>query len=263
MANKYCTKCGAEIPDGAKFCPKCGAPVLPDDDNLMDATRIVEKQNTTDIPRFNQTENTQEIHTQPQQTYYSQNQENTPYNNPDYTDNEEYEEPKRHYTWLIILIVVAALVCLISFLLFSGVLENVLPGHNNETAAETETAAATSKPEKKEKNEDSKEEALPEKSSKPSATPTSGVLKTTNEDSQPVSKTQKGTVFVSSDVNGPQRIKVRTGPSLSATDTNERKYDGDSVTVYETKKAEGYTWYRIGDNQWIASDGSNFGVNLK
>lgn len=23
----YCTKCGAQVPDGAKFCPKCGAPV--------------------------------------------------------------------------------------------------------------------------------------------------------------------------------------------------------------------------------------------
>jgi hypothetical protein len=27
MDNKYCSKCGAELPDSATFCPKCGTPV--------------------------------------------------------------------------------------------------------------------------------------------------------------------------------------------------------------------------------------------
>lgn len=30
MANKYCTKCGAEMPEDAKFCTKCGQPFDPE-----------------------------------------------------------------------------------------------------------------------------------------------------------------------------------------------------------------------------------------
>ena len=26
----YCTKCGAEVPNGAAYCPKCGAPIDPE-----------------------------------------------------------------------------------------------------------------------------------------------------------------------------------------------------------------------------------------
>lgn len=274
---KYCTKCGTEIPDGAKFCPKCGAPVLPDDNNLMDPTQSVNAQNTgtTSVPPFNNTEDTQKINTYDyngnQNTYDSQPQ--SPYNNPDYTSSYEYDSPKSHVGLIILIVIIAACVGVFFFLFFAkpDVLTNLLPGHHEETAAEQATSTnETAKPEKKETSEDTTTDdddtdskALPE-DSKPKTTPkpTSGVLDSTDEDEEPVSTTQKGTVFVSANVTGPRRIKVRTGPSQSAKDTTLRKYNGDSVTVYETKQAEGYTWYRIGDNQWIAGNGSSFGVDI-
>lgn len=283
MAKKYCTKCGAEIPDGAKFCPKCGTPVLPDDDNLMDPTQSVETQDTTNIPHFDNAEDTQKInpsdysdYNEPQQDYYSQHQDTSPYNNPDYTNSYQYESPKSHVGIIVLIVIIAAFVGGFFFLFFAKpeVLTNLLPGHHNETAAETESSVEeTKKPEKKEKataksddTDNSDDEALPEDTAKPKETPTpkptSGVLNTTDDDTEPVSTTQKGTVFISANVSGPRRIKVRTGPSQSAADTKARKYNGDSVTVYETKQAEGYTWYRIGDNQWIAGNGSSFGVNI-
>lgn len=279
MSKRYCRKCGAEIPEGAKFCPDCGTPVIPDDSNTTESTKIMEttnpdQQNTTDIPRFDQTEKTQNITPSDsgngtRSDYYSRHRESDPYNNPDYTNGHEeydaYEKTDHHVGLIILIVIIAACVGLFFFLFFAKpeFLTGLLPGHH-ETAAETETSVnETSKPQKKEKTEesdDSDDKALPEDTASPEAT--SGVLGTTDSDTEPATATQKGTVYISADVSGPQRIKVRTGPSQSAADTNARKYNGDSVTVYEIKQAEGYTWYRIGDNQWIAGNGSTFGVNL-
>ena len=52
-----------------------------------------------------------------------------------------------------------------------------------------------------------------------------------------------------------EELNVRKGPGLS--------YDvvrvlplGSTVEVFETKTADGYTWNRIGDDEWIADDGT-------
>ena len=278
MAKKYCTKCGAELPDNVKFCPNCGNPILPAEDNMMDPTEPVSVQNTTSVPDFHadSNEDTQNMDTSSwsQQSSYAP-QDNNPYNNPDYVDDYE-EQPKKHVGLIILIIVIAVCVAGFFFLLFAKpeFLTDTLhlPFGNKEAVVEKDTSTEeTAEPKKKETtkaSEEPEESALPEKTSEAKATPkpTSGVLKTTDDNTKTVTPAQQtrkgtGTVYISASAN-PRRIRVRTAPSQSATDTGARKYDGDVVTVYETRQAEGYTWYRIGDNQWIAGNGSSFGVSM-
>ena len=58
------------------------------------------------------------------------------------------------------------------------------------------------------------------------------------------------------------RIKVRKSPGLSGEDTGERKYSGEKVTVYEETTKDGYTWYRIGTDRWMAGNGTSFGIKF-
>lgn len=75
----------------------------------------------------------------------------------------------------------------------------------------------------------------------------------------PPSTEKTGTVFIAANADS-NRIKVRSGPGLSAADTGERKYSGEKVTVYEEVSKDGYTWYRIGKDKWMAGNGTSFGV---
>lgn len=56
-----------------------------------------------------------------------------------------------------------------------------------------------------------------------------------------------------------EHIRIRTGAGTSFPQIsgywNEAE-NGGIYPVYETKEADGYIWYRIGDDQWFASDGS-------
>lgn len=53
-------------------------------------------------------------------------------------------------------------------------------------------------------------------------------------------------------------LNIRMQPSLQATKAGKVQ-NGKTYDVFETKVADGYTWYRIGENQWIA--GTNTWVN--
>ena len=75
-------------------------------------------------------------------------------------------------------------------------------------------------------------------------------------------KEKKGTVFIVAGADS-NRIKVRNGPGLSAADTGERKYSGDKVTVYEEVSKDGYTWYRIDTDKWMAGNGTSFGIKFE
>lgn len=50
-------------------------------------------------------------------------------------------------------------------------------------------------------------------------------------------------------------IPARSTPSFSAESAGTAKA-GKSYSVYETAEAEGYSWYRIDQNTWIADDGT-------
>ena len=53
----------------------------------------------------------------------------------------------------------------------------------------------------------------------------------------------------------PDAINIRTAPSLKA-DITAKALQGSSYPVYETTEAEGYTWYRVGKDRWMADDGT-------
>ena len=59
-----------------------------------------------------------------------------------------------------------------------------------------------------------------------------------------------GTVTVKVD-----RLNIRTSPTKDAPSLGKAE-NGKTYEVLEIKEAEGYTWYKIGDNQWIADDGT-------
>ena len=73
---------------------------------------------------------------------------------------------------------------------------------------------------------------------------------------------KKGVVFIVANADS-NRIKVRNGPGLSAVDTGERMYNGNLVTVYEETVKDGYTWYRIGTDKWMAGNGTSFGIKYE
>ena len=50
-------------------------------------------------------------------------------------------------------------------------------------------------------------------------------------------------------------LNIRTGPGTGYSTTGVLK-KGNTAKYYEVKSADGYTWYRIGDNSWIADDGT-------
>jgi hypothetical protein len=50
-------------------------------------------------------------------------------------------------------------------------------------------------------------------------------------------------------------LHVRTGPGMSYSVNRNLPYLS-VVDVYETKKADGYTWNRINDTEWVANDGT-------
>ena len=49
-------------------------------------------------------------------------------------------------------------------------------------------------------------------------------------------------------------LNVRTLPGLNG-DVADTLTEGDYITVYEITKADGYTWYRIGTDRWVADQG--------
>lgn len=52
-------------------------------------------------------------------------------------------------------------------------------------------------------------------------------------------------------------IKIRSTPEVKEeTRTGSQVSKNTILTAYETKTADGYMWYRIGENQWIADDGT-------
>ena len=48
--------------------------------------------------------------------------------------------------------------------------------------------------------------------------------------------------------------------STIAADTGDRMYSGNKFVVYEETEKDGYTWYRIGTDRWMAGNGTSFGI---
>lgn len=54
------------------------------------------------------------------------------------------------------------------------------------------------------------------------------------------------------------RINIRDYPDTERGNKHGYVYKDDKVTAYETVNNQGYTWYRIGEDRWIADDHGNW-----
>ncbi|MQS89944.1 zinc ribbon domain-containing protein [Companilactobacillus mishanensis] len=122
---KYCTNCGAEIPDGVKFCPNCGTKVealtAPANEKATEPTP--QSQNTVDKVASNQstsyqqqTQKSQPV--QAQQAVTSQNSDQTTTNDKSQEVTlSKYVKSNKNKLWKTLAIVAVAVIVL--FLLFT------------------------------------------------------------------------------------------------------------------------------------------------
>ena len=179
-------------------------------------------------------------------------------------DDEDYEEGGGIPGWLLgVLIGILAVVALalvlyifvpkayngtfgkIPFLPSAQVQETAEPSSTPTAAIETTptpTVEATATP-------DASADASASASSDAAATPTATAAPTAT-----ASTSSTGSVIgrVTVNVNGLNiRSSASTAGNAVGSATNGQTYD-----VYSTTSAGGYTWYQIGNNQWIADNGS-------
>ena len=179
-------------------------------------------------------------------------------------DDEDYEEGGGIPGWLLgVLIGILAVVALalvlyifvpkayngtfgkIPFLPSAQVQETAKPSSTPTAAIETTptpTVEATATP-------DASADASASASSDAAATPTATAAPTAT-----ASTSSTGSVIgrVTVNVNGLNiRSSASTAGNAVGAATNGQTYD-----VYSTTSAGGYTWYQIGNNQWIADNGS-------
>lgn len=84
-----------------------------------------------------------------------------------------------------------------------------------------------------------------------------GVSVQTNESKEPAPELQESAFEELSVLITVKTINVRRDPSTDSKGNIVGKvHMGEMYTVFEQSKDKDYTWYRIGDDQWIANDGT-------
>lgn len=253
MAKQYCMNCGSIVDDSTGYCPVCGEPL---------GQKVEKKEETTQttinvaFPKDPEIESTQQIPVEVQQQTLphipSQNvqvddeeEDEKPVNpvkkflsrivfEP---DEEEYDEPKKTRSHsddeessfpvlpVVLVVIVSILIGSIGYLwiarpdvLNSG-LKTIglgLPGYQEEVKPEPTTTA--------EPTASAEATVEPEVTAEPSL----------------------GTVTVAI-----ESINIRSLPSTSGDALGKAK-NGTSYEILDKESAEGYTWYKIGEDQWIA-----------
>ena len=266
MAKKYCTNCGKEIEEDAKFCPYCGQPVFDEDTNqagVQPDSNNIDNQPTDVYQRPDDTQYNQDQ--DPYNTYDYTNPYNTdpygstnPYNSDSSYEEEEQDSYEEHSKTLLIIIIVAVIVAALVFcgIVFGKDINGFFYDHTGFQIPFLEQA------EKSEDTDKAEVVSTPKPTETTEATPIPTETPVPTETPIPTAATKTGTVYINASAKI-QDINVRNKPSTgSGTDTGKNVYPGDKVTIYETIQSGGYTWYRIGDNEWIADNGSSFGVKL-
>lgn len=96
-----------------------------------------------------------------------------------------------------------------------------------------------------------KSSSVPTIAPTPEVTPTATPAPTPTSTPVPTSKTILGTITI-----GSSEINVRSTPS-TAGELITTVHANSTHQVYETTTNEGYTWYRIAENEWVP-DGGNW-----
>lgn len=162
----------------------------------------------------------------------------------DYDEDDDYEEESR---WPIILLIGLLLAALIlGYMFFLRPLLN--SGRNTASNTPTPTAEVTEEPEA---TEEATAEPTPEATEEPEATPeaTEEPEATPEATPTPTPETTGKSLTIGND-----EINIRNQPSTSGQVLGVARR-GTKYTYTDTKEADGYTWYQIGEGQWIASNG--------
>lgn len=249
MSNYYCLNCGSLVPAGEKFCPVCGDPVTGNDRLQTNNIKFPESAPEADTLGFVPVEEKKAAPAvQPQADAKTitvkkqpQKQESAPapvkekkpslfsriFFEEVEVDDDEYEEEKHHSHALpiILIILLAVLIGAFGFLylekpdLLNRGLNKIglgLPGYSSSAAAATVEASTSAVP------------------SEAAATAT------------PAVSTSIGTLTVNIESINIRDTAATTGNALG------QATQGTQYTVLASQTGEGYTWYEIGENQWIA-----------
>lgn len=269
MANYYCMNCGSLVPAGKKFCPVCGDPVV--GDNTLQTAELTfpadpETEKTfnyvpVDDPKPVEVSPTQENaktiavdRPQPKQEAPKKEKKQSFlssifFEEVEVEDDEEEEEknPKqakeKHHSILpvILLILLAVLVGAFGFLYFEKPallnqgLNSIglgLPGYTQKAAATTATASPSAS-------------AAASASASATAAATATPAATT-------ASTSLGTLTVNV-----ESINIRDAASTAGNAVGKAT-SGKTYTVLATKSGEGYTWYEIEKDQWVADGGGDW-----
>lgn len=235
----YCKTCGHEVPAGDRFCPNCGSMVqeprntgeihFPADPETIQFTAPDENQpaktdTTLQLPVF-AVSGSANIPNPDDPTEdlglgtqpYQQFEEEPERNGDDDGDDESGDGPLDFFKR-------KPLVLLAGILVVAALLIALLMLFNPFAKKEPEP------------------EPTPEPTVEP--TPTPEATPEPEEEDETL-----GTVTVLTDLN------VRPMPSTNG-DPIDAVYYGQEFEVYEITEAGGYTWYRIGENRWIADNGT-------
>ena len=260
MSNEYevCPSCGSHIPANSAVCPYCQFVIYQDDDDFVlpslksgnsktsRSTNVarhakveepISNTNTFSNLNFDGMEKI-EVHQEPI-SIPVEKIEDLPTRKPKV--KEEKESP---FKYILLFIVLLVIFCGLGY---TGV--NVLMGKGIPflSSTEKETSEPVSTP-------------IPtiEATIEPTVEPTSEPIETQEPVQEEVTTPSTiGSVDILTDV-----IRVRDG---AGTDYNEvgEATNGQHYDVYEQYFDGTYTWYRIGDNQWVPTDGTwmNFNPN--
>ena len=273
-----CKYCGKPVDPASRFCTACGKPVdmtaeevkFPEDPdfNAVPAEEKVtpeEEEDTLDILDFNalrdsfleKTEQVEvqeapeivthkpEVHTEavPKQT--AAKKEKTaemPYVYEDDEDDEDEREGGHPIlTGLLVALLLAAAAGAILFMIRPQVFDPVLNLFKpRQTAAPVTTPVVVDEP-----TPAPEVTPTPEASPTPEATPAEEAAPTPTPEQAVIAETIGEAVVKIDDLN------IRSGPSTEYASLDVA-VQGHTYPVFESKDGGGYTWYRIGDGQWVA-----------
>lgn len=241
MSNYYCLNCGSIVPNGKKFCPVCGDPVIENKKTSIpslvttqaDTINFVpEKEETTKLSE--QTEPTKAVSVEKERTPKAEKKQSFLsklfFEEVEISDEEasslsesKGKKSNSHILPIILIVLLAIIIGALGYLylekpdILNRGLNKIglgLPGYTQATETPAPTASASST--------------------------------TVTATATPTVKVGIGTLTVSIESINIRDLATTTGNAIG------KATQGTEYTVLASTTGEGYTWYEIGQDQWIA-----------
>ena len=230
MKTEYeiCPNCGSHIPAGTAVCPYCQY-VIYQDDNDMELPSLKtssEKSSHSSAPSHRAVHRAVYENPGDSQTRYSSR------HSMDYMEEPE-EKQASPLKYILLFVVLLLVFCTAGYIGVNVLTGKGLPFLPQETAVPTKQPVSTSAP-------------TPEVTATPEAT----VVPTATPEPEIAEDGSIGTVEITAD-----NIRERFSASTDSEEVGQA-LAGEQYTVYEEYTDGVYTWYRIGENVWVPTDGT-------